>query len=52
MQRADRQAREQTTIEHLPACSVGMIGDDGATPRLRNVIQRRRAVRDTTTPTD
>jgi hypothetical protein len=29
-----------------------MIGDDGATPRLRNVMQRRRAVRDTTTPTD
>jgi hypothetical protein len=28
-----------------------MIGDDGATARLRNVLQRRRPVRDTTTPT-
>jgi hypothetical protein len=29
-----------------------MIGDDGATPRLRNMIQRRRPVRDTTMATD
>jgi hypothetical protein len=29
LQRADRQARESTTIQHLPACSVGMIRDDG-----------------------
>ena len=30
LQRADRQAREQATIQHLLACSVGMISDDGA----------------------
>jgi hypothetical protein len=29
-----------------------MIGDDGATARLSNVIQRRRSVRDTATPTN
>jgi hypothetical protein len=27
-----------------------MIGDDGATARRRNVIERRRSIRDTTTP--
>jgi len=29
-----------------------MICDDGAAARLRNVIQRQRPARDTTTPTD
>ncbi|WP_156795610.1 hypothetical protein [Bradyrhizobium icense] len=34
MQRAGRQARQQTAIQHLPARSIGMIGDS-ATARLR-----------------
>jgi len=40
LQRADRQARKQATIQHLPACSVGMIGDNGATGRTGTTAQR------------
>jgi hypothetical protein len=48
LQSADRQAREQATIQYLLACSVGMISDDGATVRLRTAIQRRRPRHDDT----